>query len=125
MDSKSALFLSVCFVFSLTTAMPALAMTATQIGPYPNKIACDFYQTTAKKVTNCTPKKDAHSFCRVAMKSRLSRAIECNQNGRIVCTRPCSSVTKTKPLDHCAYDPERRSGYEITPYSFCASRPSP
>ena len=114
--------MSLWFLGAMTFfALPAFA-TMSPIGPYPAKIACDFYQPGTKKIVSCKNKAAANKFCMIAMQSRLSKAIECSDNGRIVCTRPCSSLTKAKPFTACPYDPERRNGYTITPYNFCAKK---
>ncbi len=90
------------------------------VGPYPGKLACDFYQTAMKKVTNCKAVGVANNFCVIAMQSRLAKAVECKENGRIVCTIPCPTKGAAT-LQQCAYDPERRSGYQRPPYNFCST----
>ena len=88
-------------------------------GPYPGTYACDFYQK-ARKVVTCRAVKAADTFCVVAMQSKSAKAVECNDNGRIVCTKPCVTNPKEVTLTKCAYDPERRRGYDAPPLDFCA-----
>ena len=88
------------------------------IGSYPGKIACDFYQAK-KKVVSCKAYKAADTFCTIAMQSRFAKAAECDDNGRIICTKPCITNPKEVMLSQCAYDPERRRGYQAAPYNFC------
>ena len=130
MNITSVAILTSTVLLGLSIASPVLAMnqrlapttTTVQIGPYPNKIACDFYQTKKGKIASCKNRAAAKKFCMIAMQSRLSQVAECQNDGRIVCTRPCTSLTKAKPFTACPYDPERRSGYTVTPYNFCAKR---
>lgn len=93
--------------------------SVSQIGPFPGKIACDFYQSGPNKIASCRNLSAANAFCVIAMKSPLAKAAECNDNGRVVCLRPCVTNPAQAPLPRCAYDPERRSGYQSTPYNFC------
>lgn len=88
-------------------------------GPYPGTVACDFYQKAAKAVSCRTPKA-GDAFCVSAMKSRSAKAVECADNGRIICTRPCQKNSRDLPLTQCPYDPERRRGYTATPLDFCS-----
>ncbi len=88
------------------------------VGPFPGNIACDFYQTK-KKFVSCAAYQAADTFCRIAMQSRFAKAAECNENGRIICTKPCVTNPPEPTIARCAYDPERRSGYEVPPYNFC------
>jgi hypothetical protein len=53
------------------------------------------------------------------MQSRFAKVAECSDNGRIICTKPCVTNPKEVPLKQCAYDSERRSGYQSAPYNFC------
>ena len=90
------------------------------IGSYPGSIACDYYQAK-KKVVSCKVYKAADTFCTIAMQSRFAKAAECTDGGRIICTKPCVTNPKEVMISQCAYDPERRRGYQAAPYNFCTT----
>jgi hypothetical protein len=110
---------SVRSVKSSSSSSSKSSKPSSQIGPFPGKIACDFYQTGKYKIANCGTPNAANAFCVTAMKSPLATAAECTNNGRIICVRPCMTTPPQTPLTQCAYDPERRSGYQSAPLNFC------
>jgi hypothetical protein len=98
---------------------------AKPIGPYPGNVACDFYQGpgTTKKVT-CNAIKAADSFCAIAMQSRFAKAVECNDNGRIICTKPCVTNPAEVMLKQCAFDAKRPTGSQAAPFNYCTGTSS-
>ncbi|MDD5056046.1 MAG: hypothetical protein PHZ00_07330 [Candidatus Peribacteraceae bacterium] len=118
-QKKSSSSSSVRSVKSSSSSSVKSSKPSTQIGPFPGKIACDFYQTGKNKIAKCNNPNAANAFCVTAMKSPLAKAAECTENGRIICVRPCVANPAQTSLTQCAYDPERRSGYQRKPYDFC------
>lgn len=114
-----------------TTQTQVIQQTQTsQIGPYPNKWACDFYQIpfpgVNKKLVSCpyeTPgaaiNDAANAYCRNAMASPWAVAEMCNEQGVIVCTHPCETGPAHIIPSRCAFDNDRPRGNQAAPLNWC------
>jgi len=109
-----------------------------EIGPYPGKWACDFYQIpwpgVNKKHVSCpyeTPgaaiNDAANAFCRSVMGSAWAEAEVCNEQGLIVCTHPCETTPPHIIPSRCAFDNDRPRGNQAPPLDWCPPEmpPSP
>lgn len=83
-----------------------------------DSVACEFFQTNKKLVT-CAALKAADTFCTTAMQSRFARAVLCQENGIIICTKPCHPSPVEVPLKQCAFDNDRPRGKQAPPLDFC------
>ncbi|MFH1587043.1 MAG: hypothetical protein ABID38_04255 [Candidatus Diapherotrites archaeon] len=101
-----------------------------QIGPYPGKWACDFYQIpfpgVNKKLVSCpyeTPgaaiNDAANAYCRTAMASPWAEADMCNEQGVIVCVHPCETSPAHIIPARCAFDNDRPRGNQAEPLNWC------
>jgi hypothetical protein len=61
----------------------------------------------------------ADQFCVNAFGSRFATAALCQENGIIVCTKPCTTnPAEVKPA-RCAFDGDRPRGNQAAPLDFC------
>jgi len=101
-----------------------------QIGPYPDKWACEFYQLpfpgVNKKLVSCpyetpgaTINDAANAYCREAMASPWAEAEMCSEEGIIVCTHPCETTPTHIIPTRCAFDNDRPRGNQAEPLNWC------
>jgi hypothetical protein len=104
-----------------------------QIGPYPDKWACEFFQIpwpgVNKKHVSCpyeTPgaaiNEAANQFCRTVMNSIYAEAEVCDETGLIVCTHPCETTPAHIIPSRCAFDNDRPRGNQAPPLNWCFIR---
>ena len=111
-------------------------VTTVQIGPYPNKWACEFFQVpwpgVNKKHVSCPYEtlgaainEAADEFCRTVMGSAWAVAEVCDSNGLIVCTHPCETTPATTIPSRCAFDNDRPRGSQAPPLKWCQPTQAP
>ena len=79
---------------------------------------CEFYQKNKKLVT-CDALAAADSFCVTAMDSRFATAELCQDNGVILCSKPCKTNPQELKPQRCAFDGDRARGNQAPPLDFC------
>jgi len=110
-----------------------LVTNIVQIGPYPDKWACEFYQIpypgVNKKHVSCpyeTPGAAANQaadvFCQTVLTSLYAKAERCDENGIIVCTNPCETTPRQIIPTRCPYDVSRTRGNQAAPLNYCKTK---
>ncbi|MDO8558132.1 MAG: hypothetical protein Q7S09_03005 [bacterium] len=79
---------------------------------------CEFYQQNKKLVT-CGALAAADHFCVTAMDSRFATAVLCQDNGLVVCAKPCKTNPQELKPQRCAFDGDRPRGNQAPPLDFC------
>ena len=79
---------------------------------------CEFYQQN-KKLATCGALAAADHFCVTAMDSRFATAVLCQENGLIVCAKPCKTNPQELKPERCAFDGDRPRGNQAPPLDFC------
>ncbi len=92
--------------------------TADNIGMYPDKRVCDFYQTNKKLVT-CAGYKAADTFCVLTFGHPEAKSEKCEENGIVVCSLPCNPNQYAVVPKTCAFDNARPRGSQAAPLDFC------
>src|SRR3990167_5595525 len=64
---------------------------------------CEFYQQN-KKLATCGALAAADHFCVEAIDSRFATAVLCQENGLIVCAKPCKTNPQELKHERCAFD---------------------
>ncbi len=93
------------------------------IGPYPDKWACEFYQlpwpgSNEKKVT-CEAYKAGDSFCVTVLQSPHAKAEICDPSGVVVCSNPCDAIPVQVIPASCPFDRLRERGTQAPPLNWC------
>lgn len=118
------------FSFFMRQNRTITSIVSVQIGPYPDKWACEFFQIpwpgVNKKHVSCpyeTPgaaiNEAANEFCRTVMSSVFAEAEVCDENGIIVCTHPCPPNPPHIIPSRCAFDNDRPRGNQAPPLNWC------
>jgi len=79
---------------------------------------CEFYQKNKKLVT-CGALAKADEFCVTAFGSRFARAQLCQDDGVIICSKPCTTNPQEVAPQRCAFDGDRPRGNQAPPLNFC------
>jgi hypothetical protein len=83
-----------------------------------DSLICEFYQNNKKLVT-CGALAAADQFCVTAFGSRFAKAELCQEDGVIICSKPCvTNPTEVKPK-MCAFDNDRPRGKQAPPIDLC------
>lgn len=83
-----------------------------------DSLVCEFYQTNKKLVT-CGALAAADQFCVTAFDSRFATAALCQDNGIIICSKPCTTDPQELKPQRCAFDNDRPRGKQAAPLDFC------
>lgn len=83
-----------------------------------DSLVCEFYQTNKKLVT-CGALAAADQFCVQAFDSRFAKAELCQDNGVIVCSKPCTTNPQELKPQRCAFDADRPRGNQAPPIDLC------
>lgn len=79
---------------------------------------CEFHQKNKKMVT-CGALAAADQFCVTAMDSRFATAELCQDDGVIICSKPCKTNPQEIKPQRCAFDNDRPRGNQAPPLDFC------
>lgn len=79
---------------------------------------CEFYQKN-KKLATCGALAAADQFCVTAMGSRFATAELCQDDGIIICSKPCTTNPQEVKPQRCAFDNDRPRGNQAPPLDFC------
>ncbi len=83
-----------------------------------DSLVCEFYQKNKKMVT-CSALAAADQFCVTAFDSRFAKAQLCQDNGVIICSKPCTTKPQELKPQRCAFDADRPRGNQAAPLDFC------
>jgi hypothetical protein len=83
-----------------------------------DSLVCEFYQQN-KKLASCGAVGAADTFCVNAFGSRFARAALCQENGVIICSKPCTTSPQEVKPPRCAFDGDRPRGNQAPPLDFC------
>lgn len=84
-----------------------------------DSLVCEFYQQN-KKLATCGAVGAADAFCVQAFGSRFATAALCQDNGVIVCSKPCTTNPQEVKPTRCAFDGDRPRGNQAAPLDFCS-----